>query len=109
MRPRNAVKELAESRRMLEELLRIDVAMPAGLDAEYFSRVIGEAEAALAAVNAAVDLLAAAVDRKNRGYAVMAELRKRLRAAIKGIFGDDSLEYERFGGKRLSRRKRPSR
>ena len=33
----------------------------------------------------------------------------RLRAAVKGIYGDDSSEYEMVGGTRRSERKRPSR
>ena len=34
---------------------------------------------------------------------------KRLRASIKGLFGDDSSEYEMVGGTRRSERKRPTR
>lgn len=34
---------------------------------------------------------------------------KRVRSAVKGIYGDDSSEYEMVGGTRLSERKRPSR
>lgn len=34
---------------------------------------------------------------------------KRVRATVKGIYGDDSSQYELVGGKRLSERKRPVR
>jgi hypothetical protein len=34
---------------------------------------------------------------------------KRVRASIKGIYGDDSSEYEMVGGTRLSERKSPTR
>jgi len=34
---------------------------------------------------------------------------KRVRAAVKGIYGDDSNEYELMGGTRLSERKTPTR
>jgi hypothetical protein len=34
---------------------------------------------------------------------------KRVRAAVKGIYGDDSSEYEMVGGTRLSERKSPAR
>lgn len=34
---------------------------------------------------------------------------KRLRSSIKGLFGDDSSEYEMMGGTRKSERKRPTR
>ncbi len=34
---------------------------------------------------------------------------KRVRSAVKGIYGDDSSEYEMVGGTRKSERKRPVR
>jgi hypothetical protein len=34
---------------------------------------------------------------------------KRVRAAVKGIYGDDSSQYEMIGGTRLSDRKHPTR
>ena len=34
---------------------------------------------------------------------------KRLRAAVKGLYGDDSLQYQMVGGTRLSDRKSPRR
>ena len=34
---------------------------------------------------------------------------KRMRAVVKGVYGDDSLQYEMVGGKRLSDRKSPRR
>ena len=34
---------------------------------------------------------------------------KRVRATVKGTFGDDSPEYELMGGTRISERKRPTR
>jgi hypothetical protein len=34
---------------------------------------------------------------------------KRVRAAVKGIYGDDSSQYEMVGGTRLSERKTPTR
>ena len=34
---------------------------------------------------------------------------KRVRNAVKGLYGDDSSEYEMVGGKRLSERKPPTR
>jgi hypothetical protein len=34
---------------------------------------------------------------------------KRVRATVKGVYGDDSSQYELVGGKRLSERKRPVR
>jgi hypothetical protein len=42
-------------------------------------------------------------------YAGVWDRVKRVRNAIKGIYGDDSSQYEIVGGKRLSERKRPTR
>ena len=51
-------------------------------------------------------------DLRNQRDAQNAELWskiKRIRAGIKGIYGDDSSEYQMVGGTRLSERKRPTR
>lgn len=42
-------------------------------------------------------------------YQVLWDKLKRLRSSIKGLFGDDSSEYEMMGGTRRSDRKRPTR
>jgi hypothetical protein len=34
---------------------------------------------------------------------------KRVRATVKGVYGDDSSEYDLVGGTRLSERRRPGR
>ena len=52
------------------------------------------------------------VDLRNQRDALLKDLWdsvKRVRAAVKGTFGDDSSEYEMVGGTRLSERKRPTR
>lgn len=42
-------------------------------------------------------------------YANVWDNMKRVRAAIKGIYGDNSSQYEMVGGKRMSERKAPAR
>jgi hypothetical protein len=42
-------------------------------------------------------------------YANVWEAMKRAKTAIKGIYGDDSTQYEMVGGTRLSERKSPTR
>ncbi len=42
-------------------------------------------------------------------YQSMWDKVKRVRAAVKGIYGDDSSQYEMVGGTRLSERKSPAR
>jgi len=46
--------------------------------------------------------------KKKIARADLADFRKRLRAAVKAVFGDDSPIYEEVGGKRRSERKRPT-
>src|SRR5512133_4327790 len=51
-------------------------------------------------------------DRRNQRDALYASIWdkvKRVRSGIKGIFGDDSSQYEMVGGTRLSERKSPAR
>jgi hypothetical protein len=51
-------------------------------------------------------------DKKNQLdslYAGVWDRTKRIRSAVKGVYGDDSSQYEIVGGKRLSERKRPTR
>ena len=48
-------------------------------------------------------------NRRDADYGEMWKKVKRLRAAVKGIYGDDSSEYEMAGGTRLSERKPRSR
>jgi hypothetical protein len=42
-------------------------------------------------------------------YGEVWDMLKRVRAMMKGMFGDDSTQYEMVGGKRLSERKSPRR
>ena len=52
------------------------------------------------------------VDKRNQRdvlYAAVWDHTKRVRAAIKGIYGDDSSQYEMVGGTRSSERKSPTR
>lgn len=54
----------------------------------------------------------ALVDKRNQldaHYAAIHGSMKRIRAAIKGIYGDDSSQYEMIGGTRMSERKLASR
>ena len=40
--------------------------------------------------------------------ATINDFQKRLRSGAKSVYGDDSLEFERVGGKRVSERKKHS-
>lgn len=52
------------------------------------------------------------VDKRNQrdeAYSKTWDHMKRVRAAVKGIFGDNSSQYEMVGGTRMSERKSPTR
>ena len=58
------------------------------------------------------ELEAQITDLRNKRDAIYDSLwdkTKRVRNAVKGLYGDDSSEYEMVGGKRLSERKPPAR
>ena len=48
-------------------------------------------------------------NKRNAIYDSLWDKVKRVRNAVKGLYGDDSSEYEMVGGKRLSERKSPTR
>ena len=54
-------------------------------------------------------ILVEKVNRREATYSVLWNKVKRFRAAVKGIYGDDSSEYEMVGGTRISERKPPKR
>jgi hypothetical protein len=58
--------------------------------------------------NAEKQLLEARTQRENLCLSIWDQV-KRVRAVVKGVYGDDSLQYEMAGGKRLSDRKSPRR
>ena len=58
------------------------------------------------------DLETALLNKRNQRDEVYANVwdgMKRVRAAVKGIYGDNSTQYEMVGGTRMSERKSPSR
>ena len=58
------------------------------------------------------DLETALLNKRNQRDEVYANVwdgMKRVRAAVKGIYGDNSSQYEMVGGTRMSERKSPSR
>ena len=48
-------------------------------------------------------------DKRDASLGVLWDVVKRVRSTVKGMYGDDSVEYEMVGGTRLSDRRRASR
>ena len=109
MKPKNTAHEIAESKRVLAAIKKIDDSLPAALRADRFEGKIVIAETVTGKTETTRAELAVCVEEKKIALTDLYDFRKRLRAAVRAIFGDDSLIYEELGGKRLSNRKRPVR
>ncbi len=68
-----------------------------------------QAQAALAKIQSLEAQLTDARNERDAAYTTVWDKIKRVRSAIKGIYGDDSSQYEMIGGTRLSERKRSTR
>jgi hypothetical protein len=85
-------------------------------DATYGDLTLAEFDAAIASLEEGhatlhniEDQLTKARNERDVRRQTLWDMTKRVRSAAKGKHGDDSDEYERFGGTRMSERKRPSR
>ena len=101
---------LAQAQSVIEAWKKIDPALTVGqLTPESLAADIQQA----APIQADLDSLDAQLtDLRNRRDALFSAIwdkLKRVRAGVKGIYGDDSSQYEMFGGTRMSERKSPTR
>ena len=103
---RNEAERIAEAKRVQMLVQEMDTDMPEDLRSTQIAAAITAVEERTAAVKKLKADLAAAVDGKNNAFRELRDLMKRVRSAAKAVFGDDSLEYERVGGKRASEIKR---
>ena len=103
---RNEAERIAEAKRVAMLLESMDERMPGDLSSTNVTAAIAAVEQQLAAVKQLKADLAAAVDAKDSAFGDLRGLMKRVRSGAKAVFGDDSLEYERVGGKRASEIKR---
>jgi len=97
---------IAQGRAVLESWQSIDATLKVG---EYTPDVLdGQLEKA-APIEKQIDKLEAQLtDLRNQRdalYDSIWAILKRVRAAVKGLYGDDSSQYEMVGGTRLSERK----
>jgi flagellar biosynthesis/type III secretory pathway chaperone len=100
---------IAELKAMAKPLKKLAKKLPA----ELGMNVLAERRAALETTVERVKHINSerteAVNAKQAASKQARELLKRIRAAVRGAYGDDSTEYELVGGTRLSERKKPLR
>jgi len=100
---------IAEGKRVVSTMGGIETKLPAELSTARLGAIVTALEAKSAVVKNLRSELSAAVEAKDASMGELKEFLKRARAGAKAAFGDDSLEYERMGGKRLSERKKVTR
>jgi hypothetical protein len=105
---KNNAELIDDSKRMQVVEIGFNDLMPKDLKAEVLGEAIETCEDTSAKVKETKASYNAAMDADKKAFRTLKTLRKRVRSSVKGIFGDDSLEYEGVGGKRISDRKRPT-
>jgi hypothetical protein len=97
-------RTVAEAIKNIDPALQIGELTNAALEADLRQSIVIQ--------HTLSDLEIQLIEQRNRRDELYGEIWKkvkRLRAAVKGIYGDDSSEYEMAGGTRLSERKPRSR
>src|SRR5215212_2961680 len=79
------------------------------MTAPLFTAEVSAAAAVVAQITALEAQLADKRNQRDTAYINLWDKVKRVRSAAKGIYGDDSSQYEMVGGTRLSERKSPAR
>ena len=100
---------LDSMKRYKEAYPRIAVKMPKELDEKSLDSQIAKLETNMAEGKRADAARRAAVKEKRASRQAATRFVKRVRATVKGMFGDDSIEYALVGGKPMSEHKRPVR
>lgn len=101
--------DLQAGKTLLATLPALDGQLPAELRSAALGAAVARAEAAATAAVQAKEAAARAVDEQKAALGALGDLASRIRAAVKGTFGPDSLEYQSVGGTRKSERKAPVR
>ncbi len=101
---------LTQAQATLQAWQEIDPALALGnLTQAVLTTDLEQAQAALNKIQSLEAQLTDARNQRDAAYATVWDEVKRVRSAIKGIYGDDSSQYEMVGGTRLSERKKPVR
>lgn len=98
-------KLLQEANEVKKALEKIGAGLPEGLTAADMAAKIAGLEAVVGEVDAANADLTRLVNRKGEQAEAVSDHIVQVRAAVKGIFGADSSEYDMVGGTRTSERK----
>jgi hypothetical protein len=97
---------IAEGKRLTAALVGIEAKLPVELTSARLSAIVTTLEANSSTVKRLRSEITAAIEAKDASMKEIKEFMKRAKAGAKAAFGDDSLEYERLGGKRMSERKK---
>jgi hypothetical protein len=101
---------LAQATEILAACKQIDPEMRAGpLTQAGLADALTEARHSQSQIAALEMQLADLRNKRDERLTQMWDALKRVRATVKGVYGDDSSEYELVGGTRLSDRRRPVR
>ena len=91
------------------QVLSRNLKLANGLTAADISAKVDATQKKLKAIEVQKAMLKTLVDEKNALRKELLALRKRARAGVAGVYGDDSAEYQAVGGVRVSERKKPGR
>jgi len=101
---------LAQTTDVLAACRQIDPDMKAGaLTQAAFAGELTQTQAIQAQIQALELQLTDLRNKRDERFTRMWDTIKRVRATVKGTYGDDSFEYELVGGTRMSERRRPIR
>jgi hypothetical protein len=109
MLTRSVPKLLQEAGEVKEALEKIGAGLPDAISAVEMETRIADLEAKVSALDALNAERTRLVNEKGDKAEELSDYLVRVRAAVKGIFGDDSSEYEMVGGTRASERKKAKR
>ncbi|WP_446011975.1 hypothetical protein [Candidatus Electrothrix sp.] len=98
-------KLLQEANEIKKALEKIDDRLPDGLKAVDMETKMGELETVVDEVDAVNAERTRLIDRKGEKSQNLSDHMVQVRAAVKGVFGADSEEYDMVGGTRTSERK----
>ena len=100
-------KLLQEANEVRQALEKIGAGLPAEISAAEMGAKIAELETAVSELDALNAERTRLVNVKAEKADAASDYIVRARAAVKGIFGPDSSEYDMIGGTRSSERKKP--
>ena len=105
---KNQATKVAEAKHIAAVLVELDARLPEELQSSRLTEIIDEMDQESVRRKQLKTELDATIETQKQLRANLKTFMKRLRSGVKAVFGDDSLEYERVGGKRRSEFKRPS-